>query len=104
MRRLIYRDAALNDIADIIDYLCDVGASEATAEAFTDRLRERCRKLANLPGTMGRSRLELGSGVRSQPYKGYILFFRYLNNNLVVLRILEGHRDIEARFGDDDEG
>lgn len=101
MRRLIYRDAALKDIADIIDYLCDAGASEATADAFTGRLREQCRKLANLPGTMGRARPELGLDIRSRPYKRYVVFFRYAENALIILRVLEGHRDIQAAFNND---
>lgn len=36
------------------------------------------------------------------PFKGYVIFFRYLDETFEVVRIIEGHRDIDAVFADED--
>ena len=64
-------------------------------------LRRRCHELAALPGTLGRARSELGPDLRSVSHKGYVIFFRYADERFEVVDILEGHRDIEAFFGDE---
>lgn len=51
---------------------------------------------------MGRSRSEIGEGIRSSAYKGYIIFFRYAGEEFQVVNILEGHRDAEKHFALDD--
>jgi len=63
-----------------------------------DGLREQCRKLASLPGTLGRARPELRSDMRSFPYKGYVIFFRYAGDRFEVVNVLEGHRDTISYF------
>lgn len=68
------------------------------AEAFTGGLRRQCRKLADLPGTLGRPRPELFVGLRSFAHRGYVILFRYEPGLLVVVNVVEGHRDIDARF------
>ena len=73
----------------------------AVAAGFVGRLRQQCKKLALLPGTLGRARPELGQGLRSFAIRGYIIFFRYEANTLVVINIVEGHRDMHALFTDD---
>lgn len=35
-------------------------------------------------------------------YRGYVIFFRYRENYLEVANIIEGHRDIDALFAEDD--
>ena|GEM_PF-4541385 len=41
---------------------------------------------------------EIGKGVRSYAYKNYIIFFRYVDDVFQVVKITEGHRDIENLF------
>jgi toxin ParE1/3/4 len=60
----------------------------------------QCHKLAALDATVGRPRPELRPDIRSFPYKGYVIFFRYRARRFEVVNILEGHRDIESFFGD----
>ena len=56
------------------------------------------------PGTLGRARPELGPDLRSVSHKGYVIFFRYADERFEVVDMLEGHRDIEAFFGDETLG
>ncbi len=71
---------------------------------FVGVLRQKCRDLATLPATIGRTRPELRPDVRSFPYRGYVIFFRYRESYFEVANIIEGHRDIDAQFAEDDGG
>ena len=99
MRRLTYRPADLADLESILEFIardnptCSLG--------FTDELRQHCRKLASIPGTIGLLRPELPQDIRSYPFKGYVIFFRYADDNFEVVNVLEGHRDIGAYFRND---
>ncbi|MGA8172459.1 MAG: type II toxin-antitoxin system RelE/ParE family toxin [Methylocystis sp.] len=72
-------------------------------EAFVGRLRAQCHKLASFEIAIGRARPELGPGIRGFPYKGYVIFFHYVDERFEVINILEGHRDVEAYFSEKDE-
>jgi len=98
VRRLVYPSAARRDLLSIFSYIARESGSVAVAQGFTDQLRAHCLKLAFLPGTLGRPRPELWPDLRSSPFKGYVVFFRYQDDVLQVVNMLEGHRDIEAHF------
>ena len=101
MRRLILLDTALADFADILDYITRESGSRVIGRRFVDRLRQQCKRLASLPGTLGRARPELRPDMRSFTFKSYVIFFRYHGDNFEVVNVLEGHRDIVAYFRDD---
>jgi len=101
VRRLVYLAAAQRDLLSIMEYIARESGSLATARRFTDELRSHCRKLAGLSSTLGRARPELASGVRSSPFRGYVVFFRYRASTLEIVNILEGHRDVSLHFGDE---
>jgi len=58
-------------------------------------------KLAASPN-IGRHRDELLSGLRSFPTGNYLIFYIPLEDGIDVVRILNGARDIEALFRDDE--
>lgn len=103
MRQLRYASAANQDVADIARYIADAAGDRAPGDGFARQLKEQCAKLAALPGQLGRVRTDLGPDIRSFPFRGYVLVFRYTTESLDVLRILHGHRDVIAYFGDDAE-
>lgn len=98
MRRLDLLDTALADLISIARYISKTSRNRAIGRRFADELRGKCGQLASLPGTLGRPRPEIRPDLRSFPYKGYIIFFRYLPEVFEVVNILEGHRDIAAYF------
>ena len=101
MRRLVFLSAARTDLADILEYVTRQSGNVDLALRFVDLLRQKCRHLASLPGTLGRSRPELRPDLRSHPYKGYIIFFRYLDDSFEVVSVLHASRDIDAHFNPD---
>jgi plasmid stabilization system protein ParE len=101
LRRLVYLSSARQDFRDILRYLTLASGDRAIARAFVDRLQQQCGKLASLPGTLGRARPELHPDIRSFPYRGYIVFFRYEADTLEVVNVLERHRDFSTLFAEE---
>lgn len=101
MRRLVLLDTALADLIGIARYISKRSRNRAIGIRFAEELRSKCTQLAALPGTLGRPRPELRPDLRSFPYKGYIIFFRYLPDVFEVVNILEGHRDLPTYFTED---
>ena len=97
MRRITRTALADQDFHDIVDYLSE--RSEPAADRFTAELADQLRLLAGQP-RMGRPRDDLKAGVRSAEVGRYVVFYRFTDDELVVLRIIHGSRDISAEFGD----
>lgn len=98
MYELRYLEQAKTDLLRIKRYIAKESGSNELALRYTEKLRQQCRKLADLPGTMGRARPELMEDVRSFPYDNYVILFRYSDSLLEIISIIEGHRDIEELF------
>jgi plasmid stabilization system protein ParE len=101
-RRATFLASVRPDLDGILTYVARESGSVSAGQRFVAELRRRCHELAALPGTLGRARPELGSGLRSVSHKGCAIFFRYAGGRFEVINILEGHRDIEAFFSDGD--
>ena len=54
-----------------------------------------------MPGTLDRSRDELGPGLRSTLVRNYVVLLRYGAGVPRIVRIAEGHRDVPALFDPD---
>jgi len=67
-RRLHYTQIADTSLAEIAIYIAEASASRPTADKFIARLRDKCRQIASLPGTLGTARPELYAGLRSIPH------------------------------------
>lgn len=102
MRQLRFTPAADQDLIQIFDYIADASANTETARRFTAELEAQCLKLARLPGTLGRARPEFRQDIRSAPFKSYVIFFRYLQDALEIVHIIEAHRDLGAIFAHDE--
>lgn len=101
MWRLVIRNAAKRDIADILDYVTRESGSLVIGRRLVGQITQKVEHLSTLPVQMGRDRSELGEGLRSFPFKGYMLFFRYRGTTMEVVNVVHGSRDIETFFADD---
>lgn len=101
MRRLIVAEAAEEDLRSISRYIA-VRADRPTAEAVRTRIVAHCRRLADLPGTLGTERSELVPGIRSTPHKNYVIYFRYGPDAVEIVNVLDARRDVMAHFGGTD--
>ncbi len=96
--------AALSDLVNILEHITRESGSLVVGRRFVGELRQKCRTLASLPGTIGRARPELRPDVRSIAFKNYVIFFRYVGDHCEVIAIIEGHRDIDALFSSEEGG
>lgn len=98
MALLRYTEQAKSDLLRIKRYIARESNSKEIALRYTDKLRQQCKNLANLPATIGQTRPELCEDIRSFPYDNYVIFFRYHGTFFDVVTIIEGCRDIDALF------
>ncbi|MEI6043233.1 MAG: type II toxin-antitoxin system RelE/ParE family toxin [Chloroflexota bacterium] len=95
MAQVIIRPAAENDLDDISDYIAEQSDNERAREV----LREIYRKMqlhATQPNA-GRRCDELKKGIRSFSVYRYVVFYRPLDDGIIVVRVLHGSRDLEAQ-------
>lgn len=95
MPRLVYRTAALRDLANIAASIERKSGNRATADAFIDKLTAHCEHLATLPALIGRPRPELRPYYRSATFGNYVIFLRYTDedgprSHLYVINIIQG--------------
>lgn len=96
--RLVLLDQAKEDIANIADYIAEQSKNKRIGKEFAKRILDKCKELASIKGMIGVERPELRAGLRSHPFGNYVIFFIYNDNNLEVVTIIEGHRDIKSMF------
>ena len=83
---------------DLLDLWLHVARDNLTAaDRLLDRIGEVCTRLAARPG-LGRSREELGPGVRSFPVARYVVFYRARPDGIELARVLHGSRDLDLLF------
>ncbi|MGD9471722.1 MAG: type II toxin-antitoxin system RelE/ParE family toxin [Novosphingobium sp.] len=98
MRRLTYLTSARDDLADILRHIARESGDIAIGQGFVVKLMARCEHLAGLPGILGTHRPELRPDIRSMPHQGYVIFFRYEDERVEIVNILNGRRDVDQHF------
>ncbi len=98
MPQLRFLQSAKADIGQIFRFITRESGDRVVARNFTNKLIQKCSELASLPGQIGRPRPELGEGIRSFAFNNYVFVFRYTGDDFEVVKIFEGHRDIDAHF------
>lgn len=81
------------DLEEIGDYIAI--DSPMNAVRFIGELREACLKIGRMP-TGYRQRSELAQGLRSSALKSYTIFFVIGDEEVLIVRVLHGARDITA--------
>ena len=98
MYHLRYLEQARKSLVQIRRYIAKESRSREVARTFLAKLTQQCEQLATLPGTMGRARPDIGEGMRSLPCGNYVILFKYNNDFVEIVHVIEGHRDIEEMF------
>lgn len=86
---------ARSDMLDIYSYLNE--RSRNAAERMMVRFSQRFDELAEFP-LLGRDRSELGPSLRGLLIDGYIAFYLVETDRIVIVRVLDGRRDIEREM------
>ncbi|WP_027060107.1 type II toxin-antitoxin system RelE/ParE family toxin [Mesorhizobium loti] len=88
---VIFAPAAAQDVQEIGDYIH--AENPAAAHRFIAALRERCGRIADVPGG-GVLRPTLWPGLRSIAFQRYVIFYTADGDDVRIERILHGTRDI----------
>ncbi len=97
---LIVAATAQRDIESIGRFIAQ--DSPASARSFVDRLTECFERLRAMPG-IGTVRYELEPGLLGRSYGRYIIYYRVIDGNLLVQRVVHGARDQRNAFLEDPE-
>jgi len=95
MKSIRFSTEASLDIEEIGNYIFDL--NPVAAYRFLDALEETCELLAQHP-FLGRSRSELGEGLRSFPVGNYLVFYTAASDDIYVVRVVYGGRDLPGEF------
>lgn len=98
MAKLVFLPAAEADIERIEDFIA--ADDPAAAVAFTDRIEQKCLAVAEYPH-MGMPRPELGADLRYFPVGRYLVFYRPTEDQIEIVRVLHGAREVLVQFDAD---
>ncbi len=70
-----------------------------TADGLVDSIVDRFYGLATQPNIGRRRDEDLRPGLRSFPVGEYVVIYRVQDEDVLILRVLHGGRDIPALFG-----
>jgi toxin ParE1/3/4 len=99
MSNCILSPTATRDLNNISSYFAqqNIEAGERVLALFT----EKCTRLIGFPN-MGKSYQFLRSGIRGIPLEGYIIFYRVVETDIIILRVVSGRQNLADLFSDDD--
>lgn len=90
---------AERDLDDIWLYVARESGSIEIADRLIDTIADRFFTLARFP-YIGRSRAEdFGPGCRSFAVGEYVIVYCIENEDVLILRVVHGRRDLETLFG-----
>lgn len=97
MIRLRTSPRAEEDLRDIGDFIAQDNIDAAIS--FVERLRRRCNELVPFPA-VGRKRDEVRGGYRSVTEGEYVILYQVVEDELVIVRIIHGKRDLGKALKD----
>jgi toxin ParE1/3/4 len=99
-RRVVFGRRALEDLRDIGAWI-ESHSGAAVAEQYLNRLRSYCQRFDVFP-ERGTRRDDLRPGVRTIGFERRVtVIFGVFDEDVVILRLMYGGRDIETAFGED---
>ena len=91
---------ATQDLDEILDYF--LSRNIDAGERFIQEFNKKCQYLTQFPN-IGRSYANLDPTLRGIPVDGYILFYRVFEDNVVIVRVISGYRDLKSVFTNADD-
>ena len=92
----VLSEIADEDLEDIFDYTTTEFGLEQ-AEKYLNEIEDVFQNLLLNP-ELGKTRNEIKEGLYSFPKDNHIIFYRILENNIRIVRVLHGSRDIPKYF------
>lgn len=88
------------ELDEIWHYLAKESGNLEVADRVIDSITDRFFLLADHPYIGRRRDQDLRSGLRSFPIGEYVIFYRIEGEDVLILHLAHGRRDIETLFGE----
>lgn len=95
MKALALSPAAEADIDQIWDYTAEIWGADQ-ADAYTDRIRTACVRLAS--GVLRGRPVDVRAGYLKQSIGSHVIYFRDKKDRIEVLRILHQKQDVSRNL------
>jgi toxin ParE1/3/4 len=92
---------AIQDIEEIADYIAQQSGLEQS-ERFLSKLESKFSKIVTFP-LIGRQRDEILNNIRTIPLDNYLILYLPIGDDIEILRIVSGYRDLSTLFTEADE-
>ena len=92
---------AIQDIEQIADYIASQSGLDR-ADCFLSNLDAKFAKIAQFPN-IGRQRDEILPLLRSLSIDNYLILYMPIGQDVEILRVVSGYRDLSALFTDVDD-
>ena len=103
MRRLVFLAKARADLIGIFESQAGRTGRPDQAVKLIEGIDAKCRQIARTKIMLGRPRPKLMPDIRSFLFGQYLIFLRYRPDEIEIVTILHGRRDIETLFREMDE-
>jgi toxin ParE1/3/4 len=97
---ILWSPHALADLSHIWSYYADVAGPQIADKIVRD-INQACRLLDDHP-LAGRARPDIRPGLRSIAANPHVVFYRVTQDVAEIVRVLDGRRDIEEIFSQDE--
>ncbi|NER00175.1 MAG: type II toxin-antitoxin system RelE/ParE family toxin [Cyanothece sp. SIO2G6] len=97
MAQYIIAPAAIQDLDGITSYFATRNVE--AGERLLDKFQKKCRYLAQFP-QIGRSYAAIRPYLRGIPMDSYIIFYRIEVEQIEILRVVRGNRDLDSLFSE----
>lgn len=98
MRSLRITATASRDLDEICDYFLE--RSVDAGDRFVRTFNKKCKHLATFP-SVGKLYPHLRPGLRGLLLMDYIIFYRVVDNDVEILRVVSGYQDLQEVFQED---
>ncbi|TAE56647.1 MAG: type II toxin-antitoxin system RelE/ParE family toxin [Nostocales cyanobacterium] len=95
MNQCLISPQAIKDLDSISEYFLTTNIE--TGEKIFQEFTKKCKNLLQFP-KMGRSYEHIRKGMRGIPLNSYIIFYQIVDDNIEILRIVNGRQDLESLF------
>lgn len=95
MNRYIIAPSASQDLNNIAEYFLKVNVQ--AGEKFFLKFSHKCQQLIQFPH-LGRPYTHMNPSLRGLSLDGYIIFYRFIDETLEILRIVNGRQDLDILF------
>jgi toxin ParE1/3/4 len=92
---------AIQDIEEIANYIAQQSGLEQS-EVFLIKLESKFSKIVTFP-LLGRKRNEILMNIRTIPLDNYLILYMPIGNDIEILRVVSGYRDLSTLFAETNE-